>query len=155
MKLYQTDTIRFGGTTKTIRKSVWIAGMGVLLATTTAMAQPSDRVLDAIQQVESSGVANPPDGDGGKAIGPFQIWKDYWTDAVAFDKTIGGTYQDCRKPEYARKVVIAYITRYGGKNVSDEVAARLHNGGPRFAKKTGKALQKLNKYWAKVKKHLK
>lgn len=124
--------------------------ISILGAYRTAVAQPSEKVLDAIKQVESSGVENPPDGDGGKAIGIFQIWHAYWVDAVAFDKSIGGTYQDCRKPEYARKVVRAYLTRYGGKNVSDETAARLHNGGPKGHKKSATL-----KYWRKIQKHLK
>ncbi len=116
----------------------------------TAMAQPSERMLDAIKQVECSGVENPPDGDGGKAIGNFQIWYAYWVDAVQFDKTIGGTYQDCRKPEYARKVVRAYLTRYGGKNATAEVYSRIHNGGPKGHKKSATL-----KYWRKIQKHLK
>ncbi len=129
--------------------------ISILGAYRTAVAQPSERVLDAIKQVECSGVENPPDGDGGKAIGHFQIWHAYWVDAVQFDKTIGGTYQDCRKPEYARKVVRAYLTRYAGKNATAEEYAKCHNGGPKFKKKTGKALENLNKYWVKIQKHLK
>ena len=110
-----------------------------------ALAQPSENLLDAIEQVESSGMgANTPDGDGGKAIGPFQIHRAYWRDAVEFDRTIGGKYEDCRKPEYARKVVRAYLSRYG-KGKSAKELARIHNGGPKGHRKASTL-----PYWEKV-----
>ena len=111
----------------------------------------SDSLLNAIQSVESGDAGdNAPDGDGGKAIGPFQIRKEYWKDATEFDKTIGGTYADCHKLEYATKVVRAYMRRYVPVGSTDETAARIHNGGPKGA--TKKATEK---YWEKVKKALK
>ena len=117
----------------------------ISLFASVALAQPSENLLDAIEQVESSGMgANTPDGDGGKAIGPFQIHKAYWRDAVEFDRTIGGKYEDCRKPEYARKVVRAYLSRYG-KGKSAKELARIHNGGPKGHRKASTL-----PYWEKV-----
>jgi soluble lytic murein transglycosylase-like protein len=105
-------------------------------------------LLNAIRQVESGGNDNAV-GDAGKAIGPYQIHKVYWQDAVEHDKSLGGTYQDCYDPEYARRVVIAYLSRYAPKNATAQDLARIHNGGPKGYKKTATV-----KYWNKVKKEL-
>ena len=85
-----------------------------------------DQLLVAIATVESSNNPNAV-GDAGKAIGVYQIHKGYWQDAVEFDKTLGGSYQDCYDPDYARRVVLAYMTRYAPKNATAEDLARLHN----------------------------
>ena len=108
----------------------------------------SDRLLDAIEQVESGGRTNVV-GDNGKAIGPFQIHRVYWKDAVEHDPSIGGSYSDCRDPQYARKVVRAYMARYAPKGASDEVLARIHNGGPKGHRKDATV-----KYWVKVRRRL-
>ena len=78
-----------------------------------------------------------PDGDDGLSIGPFQICRAYWEDAVAFDPSIGGGYEDCRRRDYAARVVRAYMSRYVPEAWARgdlEVMARTHNGGPRGAK---------------------
>lgn len=108
--------------------------MCFIVFTPMASAQPSAQVLDAIKMVESGGRENPPDGDGGRSIGPYQIMRAYHADAIAHDKTLGGTYEDCRKEPYARKVVIAYLTRYA-KNATPEQMGRCHNSGPSWRKK--------------------
>ncbi len=106
-------------------------------------------VLRAIRVVESN---NNPDavGDNGNAIGVYQIWRTYWTDATEFSG-IGGTYRDCFKPKYADKIVRAYMKRYAtkrrlGREPTQEDIARIHNGGPNGYKKTATL-----KYWDKVK----
>jgi hypothetical protein len=99
-------------------------------------------------EVESGGKDDAV-GDGGKAIGAFQIHKVYWQDAVAHDPSIGGKYEDCFDREYARKIVRAYMDRYAPANATDEQVARIHNGGPRGHKKSATV-----KYWNKVKKEL-
>jgi hypothetical protein len=106
----------------------------------------TDALLDAIRQVESSNDPNVPDGDGGKAIGQYQIWKAYWLDACEFDPSLkAGKYEDCRTDErYARRVVIAYLSRYG-KGKSAKELARIHNGGPRGHRKDATLA-----YWSKV-----
>jgi hypothetical protein len=113
-----------------------------------APARADARLLDALRQVESHGNDRAV-GDNGKAIGPYQIWYSYWKDAVEFDKTLGGSYEDCYKPDYARRVVIAYLSRYAPKNASYEQLARIHNGGPK-----GDKNNKTVKYWNKIKKEM-
>lgn len=47
--------------------------------------------------MESGGDVNAV-GDGGKSIGPYQIQKRYWSDAVEKDSSLtsgGKTYQNC------------------------------------------------------------
>ena len=109
-------------------------------------------VLAAIRTVESN---NSPDavGDSGNAIGVYQIWRSYHRDALEFS-TIGGTYSDCFNPDYADRVVRAYMKRYAtekrlGREVTQEDIARIHNGGPNGHKKKATL-----KYWEKVKKLL-
>lgn len=119
-----------------------------------ALAPPSARddshrlLLDAIWMVEASGRLNPPDGDGGKSIGPYQISYAYWQDAVDFDPTIGGQYEDCRNKDYAERVVLAYWRRYV-PNGPDERRARVHNGGPAGYRKPA-----TERYWQKVQREL-
>lgn len=108
-----------------------------------------DDLLDAIHQVEASGrKVNVPDGDGGLAIGPYQIHRAYHQDAEEVMQT-NLPYENCRNYEYARKVVRAYFYRYGRKFIKEEnweALARIHNGGPRGHKKDSTV-----KYWLKVK----
>ena len=106
------------------------------------------QILDAIRQVESGGRDAPPDGDGGRSIGPYQIQRAYWQDAQAYDPSLGGTYQDCRKRAYAERVIRAYMQRYikaEWELLDAERIARTHNGGPRGASKTSTIA-----YWKKV-----
>jgi hypothetical protein len=109
-----------------------------------------DPVLDAIRIVETGGEENPSEavGDNGRSIGPFQISRAYWQDALEHDPSIGGTYTDCKDETYARQVVRAYLCRYV-KTWNDQTVARTHNGGPSGAKKKSTI-----KYWNKVRKHL-
>ena len=146
---------------KTIRRNIDIAIIitvlfvcGIIASLAAAVPPPSDfntdRILDAIRQVETGGCKNPSEavGDGGKAIGPFQIHQSYWADAVEHDPSIGGVYADCKNEAYARQIVIAYLSRYC-KSWSDENCARIHNGGPSGGKRKATV-----KYWQKVQKHL-
>ncbi len=110
----------------------------------TAQPDPHRPLLNAIWMVEASGRLHPPDGDGGKAIGPYQISKAYWTDATRFDPALGGQYEDCRNKAYAEQVVLAYWRRYLPHG-SDEDRARVHNGGPQGHRK-----ESTLKYWRKV-----
>ena len=136
---------------------VALVSAAVLLAPTEGEAPPDMNVrraeiLDAIRLVESGGDDRCPDGDGGLAIGPYQIHRVYWLDAVEFDPTLGpsagGTYQDCRSRDYALKIIEAYMNRYvadAWKTADAEVIARTHNGGPKGVQKSG-----TDDYWRKV-----
>ena len=88
-----------------------------------------DGILRAIAQVESNH-NDDAIGDGGKAIGRYQIHKVYWMDAVQYDPSIGGKYEDCKDPVYARKIVVAYLSRYA-PNWNIDTVAGIHNGGPK------------------------
>lgn len=88
-----------------------------------------DGILRAIAQVESNHNDNAI-GDGGKAIGRYQIHRVYWIDAVEYDPSIGGKYEDCKDPVYARKIVVAYLSRYA-PNWNIDTVAGIHNGGPK------------------------
>lgn len=102
-----------------------------------------EELLYGIRQVESGGRDDPPDGDDGLAIGPYQIHRAYW-----IDSGIPGRYQDCRDRQYAERVVIAYMQRYVPEAWAAgdaEVVARTHNGGPR-----GPSKRATDRYWARV-----
>lgn len=95
-------------------------------------------LLDAIRSKESGGHPDPANavGDGGKAIGPYQIWEAYWQDAVEHDPSIGGTYEDCRDAAYAERIILAYWSRYA-PSYDHETLARIHNGGPKGHRRRG------------------
>jgi hypothetical protein len=93
-------------------------------------------ILDAIRSVESGGREYVPDGDGGRSIGPYQISRAYWEDALSFDQRIGGTYEDCRDRAYSERVIAAFMRRHvpaAWRARDAEVIARTHNGGPNGA----------------------
>ena len=110
------------------------------------------RVLQAIRIVESNNTPSAV-GDGGNAIGVYQIWESYWKDATEFSN-LGGKYRDCFVPEYADRIVRCYMKRYAtprrlGREATMQDIARIHNGGPNGYKK-----QATLKYWEKVEKIL-
>ena len=133
-------------------------------AVVAAVAPPKDapaidHALYAMRIVESN--SNPHAvGDGGKAIGIYQVWRIYWTDAIEYTPSIGGEYRDCFIPEYAEKIVRSYMRRYCNKRrLGHEPTIRdyciIHNGGPNAHKATGQKKKNLDKYWAKCKEVLK
>ena len=109
------------------------------------LAAPSDEFWDAIQQVETGGEYDPEIaiGDNGAAIGPLQIHRSYYSDAVQYDGSLqsgrysGYTYKNCMGPgsfEYSEEVGNAYMARYAvpktlGHFPTNEDFARIHNGG--------------------------
>jgi len=109
---------------------------------------PTLRTLfDALWMQEAGQRLDPPDGDGGKAIGPYQIWRAYWIDA----RMPYGTYQDCRGKAYAEQVMARYWRRYcpaAREALDTETLARTHHGGPRGAT-SRRAVT--DGYWASVK----
>lgn len=124
-----------------------------------------DNALAAIREVETGGC---PDhgrgakGDGGKALGPYQIWEPYWRDAAERDAIVAaGSHAAClRDLAYSRRVVIAYMDRYAaaatarlraGKGTLADVErlARIHNGGP-----SGHRKKATRRYWQKVRARL-
>ena len=106
----------------------------------------------AIHKVETGGRNGAILGDNGRALGPFQIHKGYWQDAMSFNKSIGGKYSDCAEYSYSVKVVTAYLNRYAKAAVLQKdykTQAKIHNGGPNGVDKAA-----TNVYWRKVKRSL-
>ena len=105
-----------------------------------------DRLVPALMRVESGGEYRAV-GDGGKALGPYQIHSKYLRDVNRLAGT-RYTHADMFDPAKSEKIVRAYLTRYAkGKGI--EAAARIHNGGPSGDKKPATV-----KYWNKVRKEL-
>jgi hypothetical protein len=106
------------------------------------MTQHRDDFFKKLHRVEANKRMHPPKGDGGRAMGPFQIWYDYWADAVKFDPSIGGSYEDVENYDYAKKIVSAYLRHYAPKAWREgdwTTLARVHNGGPTGNKKLATA----------------
>mgnify|MGYP001580513994 FL=1 len=111
-------------------------------------AEIPDNFFKALGQVESG--QNPKAiGDNGRSIGIFQIQKARWLDAINFDKTIGGKYENCFEIEYSKKIVKAYLSKYCS-NGTFEDWARLWNSGPNWKNKK----HLTQKYWNRIKKKL-
>lgn len=108
-------------------------------------------LLNAIGVVES---LNNDDavGDGGNALGRFQIWEVYHRDALEYAPAIGGQYSDVTQRVYAERVVVAYMMRYAEESITAgrwDILSRIHNGGPRGYLKRATLV-----YWEKVEKIL-
>lgn len=118
----------------------------LLLAATPLAATPSERLLDALQTVESNGNANAI-GDGGNAVGILQIHPCVVTDVNRIHGT-RYTLSDRLDPAKARQIARLYLSHYC-KTDSDEANARTWNGGPKGAKKAATVA-----YWRRVKARL-
>jgi hypothetical protein len=92
-----------------------------------ADANDIDRLLDAIAAVESRN-NSAAIGDGGEALGVYQIHRAYWADGTRF-LGVNWSYAEAANPVKAREVVRAYLLHYGrGRSLLE--LARIHNGGP-------------------------
>jgi hypothetical protein len=103
----------------------WVAAASAPAAT----VDPSDieRLLDAIARIESHGDPHAV-GDGGRALGAYQIHRVYWEDGTQL-LGVDWPHRDATDPQKARRVVRAYLLHYGqGKSLLE--MARIHNGGP-------------------------
>jgi hypothetical protein len=90
-------------------------------------ANDIEQLLDAIARIESHGNANAV-GDGGRALGAYQIRRAYWEDGTQL-LGVDWPHRDATDPKKARRVVKAYLLHYGqGKSLLE--MARIHNGGP-------------------------
>ena len=98
--------------------------------------------MDAVRHVESRGRCDLV-GDGGRAIGPYQIHREYWKDSG-----VPGRWEQCRDRVYAERVMKAYWSRYCPKALENrdwQTLARVHNGGP-----DGHRMKQTAAYWQKV-----
>ncbi len=128
-----------------------ILALALLAAPVIAGEKEMRRFLDAIRRVETGGLPAAgvgAVGDKGASIGPYQIQRAYW-----LDSRIPGEYRSClTDAAYSERVMRAYWARYcpdALRSENWEVLARVHNGGPKGAKKTATV-----KYWDKVKKEM-
>ena len=116
-------------------------------------AAPPESLFLALHAVETGGRFGGIKGDNGAALGPLQIHRAYWRDSG-----VKGSYSQCSDLAYSRAVVSAYMRRYAPKawagGTDLETLAKIHNGGPNAMRATGQKLLNLNRYWAKIKKHL-
>ena len=94
-------------------------------------------------------------GDHGKAVGRYQLHNIYVDDVNRIAGTTY-TYADRFDPVKSKEMVIIYLNHYGkryirltGLPVTDEVKARIHNGGPDGFKKDSTLA-----YWDKVREEL-
>lgn len=97
-------------------------------------------------------------GDNGNALGPYQIWQDFFTDAKEYDRTIGHNYRRVlNDTEFSEKVINGYYSRWepeawnrmkAGKGTDADLntLSRLHNGGLNWKNKTGQSLKNLDIY---------
>lgn len=111
-----------------------------------------DRFFKALHQVESSGRTGMVIGDNGKALGPLQIHRKYFQDAIKVDPSLGKNYFQVTDLKFAKRVVTAYLKRYAPTAVKKkdfQTLARIHNGGPRGLKNTATL-----EYWNRVQKNL-
>jgi len=114
-------------------------------------------LYDAIRIVETGGEPNEGRdavGDNGQSIGPYQIQRAYWKDALEFNPSVGGKYEDVRNKDYAERIMLLYWKRYAterrlGRSPTFEDLARIHNGGPNGHRR-GATIP----YWEKVQKQL-
>jgi len=120
-----------------VQRSLWPL---LLLVCFTSVAQRNnsvssrdlERLLDAIAQVESNNYSRAV-GDGGRALGRYQIHKAYWKDGIRI-LGVKWSYRDASDPQKARQVVRAYLSHYGKGKTLIQIA-RIHNGGPRGYRK--------------------
>lgn len=125
----------------------------MLWAANSFAADLSPEFIHAINQAETSGRTGAIYGDNHMALGGFQIHRECWKDAVEFDKSIGGKYEDCANYNYSVKILTAYLNRYAQRAVLTrdyKTLARIWNGGPH-----GNNNPETLKYWNKVKRFLK
>jgi hypothetical protein len=119
-------------------QAIWLvvlvpASFAVASAQATAVDPDNiERLLDAIARIESRGDPHAV-GDGGRALGAYQIHRVYWEEGTGL-LGIDWPYSDAADPKKARRVVKAYLLHYGkGKGLVE--MARIHNGGPRGCEK--------------------
>lgn len=123
----------------------------LFLAFSTAGENLPNNFFRAMHMVETGGRYGKIVGKQGE-LGPFQISHAYWLDAVSFDKTIGGKFENCLDYDYSKRVVFAYLNKNAknfilAKNI--QALARIHNGG-----KLGYRNRSTKPYWYKFKGYL-
>lgn len=106
----------------------------------------------AIWMTESSGQLHPEPGDGGKAVGPLQIWKIRVDDVNRICRLWGlPGYSHEDRHDLVKSVEMFMISSlYYEPNGGPEERARSWNGGPNWRSKRGQT----DGYWRRVRRHL-
>ena len=82
----------------------------------------TDKFLDAVAMVESSGRTNAV-GDGGKALGMFQLHRAAWEDAAKIDPTLVKDYKTgALNPATARRAARVYFEILSARLIRANVA---------------------------------
>ena len=107
----------------------------------------SDEFFQAIRFVESTDGRYLGDQDGGRSHGPYQISMAYLKDANEYLGTDYTLRQVIEDDDVAVAVMVGYWNRYLPKDreVTYEILARIHNGGPKGYEKESTV-----QYWEKV-----
>ena len=89
------------------------------------------KVFAAFRSVETGGHPDPYNARGKAGeLGPFQITRAYYEDAIEHDKGLTGIeFEGVRDSHIARIIMMAYWDRYAAEWTAEELC-RLHNGGP-------------------------
>ena len=102
-------------------------------------------LFEAIRLVETGAHEDPTNAVGAAGeLGPYQITRAYWQDALEHMPNIGGCYDDVRDDLYAESIMMAYWARYAPDR-RPETLARIHNGGPHGPRKPA-----TERYWNRV-----
>lgn len=119
----------------------YLLALAILVAPA-ASAAVTPEFFAALCQVETGGREGAV-GDGGRALGPYQIHRAYHADS-----RVPGPYAHVRDRAYAERVMVAYWRRYCPDALDRgdlQTLARVHNGGP-----GGHRKRSTLKYWQKV-----
>lgn len=125
-----------------------LAIFAILVLSYLSFADDTEKLLLAIEQVESNGKVNAV-GDGGKALGCLQIHKCVVDDVNLILKKKVYTYQDRSDKAKSFEMARIYLNHYGSRMTTMD-KARIWNGGPAGYKKAATL-----KYWHKVKRAMK
>ena len=98
-----------------IRMAALVAALLSTAGGTLGQGNTLEDLFYAIHQREAEGRVGVIDGynDGGAALGPMQIHKEYW-----IDSEVAGKYQDCVNLEYSKRVMLKYWERHCPKHWS-------------------------------------
>ena len=129
--------------------------VSMLLCSIALQAKPSERLINALIQVESKGNSKAV-GDNGKAVGCLQLWTTYVKDASSKKQKF--TANDRKDRAKSIAIFKAYMDKYAtadrladirstlswaeNRRLSDisddEIICRMHNGGMGFCYRTTK-----------------
>ena len=107
-----------------------------------------DAVLHVIRQVETGGHPDPANaiGDQGRSLGPYQISRAYFQDAIDHDPSLYGLEYECvRDQRMSEIIMLAYFERWVPAWTMESLC-RTHNGGPK-----GRFMDSTIPYWEKCK----